>query len=89
MKKVYCDLHIFDLSQKIYVYDTETGSLECVAIASIEELPEVINAVCAETGIPTVHLRGNQSSANMVSEDILAYSKMNYSHQNNLVIEVK
>ena len=89
MKKIYCDLHIFDLSQKIYVYDTETGSLECVAIASIEELPEVINAVCAETGIPNVQLGGNLSYANMVSEDILAYSKMNYSHQNNLVIEVK
>jgi hypothetical protein len=51
MKKVYCDLHIFDLSQKIYVYDTDTGDLECVALSTIEELPEVINAVCAETGI--------------------------------------
>lgn len=89
MKKVYCDLHIFDLSQKIYVYDTDTGDLECVAIATIEELPEVINAVCAETGIPNIHLGGNLSYANMVSEDILAYSKMNYSHKNNLVIEVK
>jgi len=89
MKKIYCDLHIFDLSQKIYVYDTETGSLECVAIATIEELPEVINAVCAETGIPNVHLGGNLSYAHMVSEDILAYSKMKDNHKNNIVIEVK
>ena len=51
MKKVYCDLHIFDLSQKIYVYDTDTGDLECVALSTIEELPEVINAVCGEAGI--------------------------------------
>lgn len=89
MKKVYCDLHIFDLNQKIYVYDTETGNLECVAIATIEELPEVINAVCAETDIPNVHLSGNLSYAHMVSEDILAYAKMNYNHKNNIVIEVK
>ena len=89
MKKVYCDLHIFDLSQKIYVYDTDTGDLECVALSSIEELPEVINAVCAETGIQTVHLGGNLSYAHIVSEDILAYSKMNYNHKNNLTIEVK
>ena len=89
MKKVYCDLHIFDLSQKIYVYDTDIGDLECVALSTIEELPEVINAVCAETGIQTVHLGGNLSYAHMVSEDIVAYSKMNYSHQNNLIVEVK
>ena len=89
MKKIYCDLHIFDLTQKIYVYDTESGDFECVALATIEEHPEVINAVCAETGIPNVHLGGNLSFAHMVSEDIVAYSKMNYSHKNNLTIEVK
>lgn len=88
MKKIYCDLHIFDLEQKIYVYDTETGDLECVAIAAIEELPEVINAISAETGIPTVHLGGNLTYAAMVSEDIVAYSKMHYS-QNKIFVEVK
>lgn len=89
MKKIYCDLHIFDLEQKVYVYDTETGSLECVAISTIEELPSVINAVCAETGIQNVHLGGNLSYAHIVSEDIIAYSKMNYSNQNELRVEVK
>lgn len=89
MKKVYCDLHIFDLEQKVYVYDTATGSLECVAISTIEELPSVINAVCAETGIQNVHLGGNLSYAHIVSEDIIAYSKMNYSNQNELKVEVK
>lgn len=89
MKKVYCDLHIFDLTQKIYIYDTETGNLECVALATIEELPEVINAVCAETGVPNVHLGGNLSYAHMVSEDIVAYSKMNYSTKQDIIVEVK
>lgn len=89
MKKVYCDLHIFDLEQKIYVYDTENGSLECVALSTIEELPAVINAVCAETGIANVHLGGNLTYAHMVSEDIVAYSKMNYSTKQNIVVEVK
>lgn len=89
MKKIYCDLHIFDLEQKIYVYDTEDGSLECVALSTIEELPAVINAVCAETGIPNVHLGGNLTYAHMVSEDIIAYSKMNYSTKQNIIVEVK
>jgi hypothetical protein len=39
MKRIYCELHLFDLHQKVYVVDTETGNKECVAIAPMEELP--------------------------------------------------
>ena len=44
MKRIYCELHLFDLHQKVYIIDTETGDKECVAIAPMEELPEVYGA---------------------------------------------
>ena len=87
MKKIYCDLHIFDLEQKIYIYDTENGDLNCVAMATIEELPEVMNALSAEYGIPNIHLSGNLCYATMLSENIVAYSKKHY-NWNNIEVEV-
>lgn len=88
MKKIYCELHIFDLEQKIYIYDTETGDLDCIAMTTIEELPEVITALSSEKNIPNIHLGGNLTYARMVSEDIVAYSNMHYS-KNNIMVEVK
>ena len=87
MKRIYCELHLFDLHQKVYVVDTETGNKECVAIAPMEELPEVISALSSEKKINHVYLSGNSVFGNAVSEDIVAYSKMNYSW-NNIIVEV-
>ena len=87
MKRIYCELHLFDLNQKVYIVDTDTGEKECMAIATMETLPEVISAVSNEKKINHVYLAGNSVLGNAVSEDIIAYSKMNY-NWNNIIVEV-
>lgn len=87
MKRVYCEIHMFDLHQNIYVVDPETGNKECVAMTTLEELPEVISAICDAQKVYKVTLSGNSVYGAAVSEDILAYSKKHYSW-NNIEVEV-
>ena len=87
MKRIYCELHLFDLNQKVYIVDLDTGEKECMAIATMETLPEVISAVSNEKKINHIYLAGNSVLGNAVSEDIIAYSKMNY-NWNNIIVEV-
>lgn len=87
MKKIYCELHIFDLHQRVYIVDTDTSEKECVAVTTMEGLPEVISAISNEKQIKHVWLSGNSVFGNAVSEDIITYSKRNYSW-NNIVVEV-
>ena len=87
MKRIYCELHLFDLHQRVYIVDTETGDKECVAIASMEELPEVISAISNEKNVHHVYLAGNSVLGNAVSEDIVTYTKRNY-NWNNIIVEV-
>ena len=87
MKRVYCEIHMFDLHQNIYVVDPETGDKDCVAITTLEELPEVISAICDAKKVFKVTLTGNSVYGAAVSEDILAYSKKHYSW-NNIEVEV-
>ena len=87
MKRIYCELHMFDLHQRVYIIDPDTGDKECVAITTMEGLPEVISALSSEKKINHVYLTGNSVFGNAVSEDIVAYSKMNYS-RNNIIVEV-
>lgn len=87
MKKIYCELHMFDLHQRVYVVDPETGIRECVAITTMEGLPEVISAISNEKKLDKVILSGNSIFGAAVSEDIIAYSKKNY-NWNNIEVEV-
>lgn len=87
MKRVYCEIHMFDLHQNIYVVDPETGNKECVAMTTLEELPEVISAICDAQKVYKVTLSGNSVYGAAVSEDILAYSKKHY-NWNNIEVEV-
>ena len=86
MKKIYCELHMFDLNQKVYIVD-EVGVQTCVATVAIEGLPEVISAISGESNIPNVILNGNRILCAAVSEDILEYSKMHYDW-NDIKVEV-
>ena len=56
MKRVYCELHMFDLNQTIYIVDPSTGNKEAVAVTTMEELPEVISAICDNKKIYKVTL---------------------------------
>ena len=87
MKRIYCELHLFDLHQRVYIIDPDTGDKECVAIAPMEELPEVISAISNEKNVHHVYLAGNSVLGNAVSEDITTYSKIHY-NWNNIIVEV-
>ena len=87
MKKIFCELHIFDLEQKVYMIDDETGKRDIVAIAVAEELPAVISALSSEKQISNVVLSGNFIYSSLISEDIIAYSKLHYNN-NEIKVEV-
>ena len=78
---------MFDLNQTIYIVDPATGYKEQVALTTMEELPEVISAICDNKKVYKVILTGNSIYGAAVSEDILAYSKKHYSW-NNIEVEV-
>ena len=78
---------MFDLHQSIYVVDPAVGNKEQVAITTLEELPEVISAICDARQVFKVILAGNSVYGAAVAEDLLAYSKKNYSW-NNIEVEV-
>lgn len=78
---------MFDLHQNIFVVEPETGDKECVAITTMEELPEVISAICDAKKVYSVLLSGNSVYSEAVRQDLLAYSKKHYSW-NNLEVEV-
>lgn len=88
MKKIYCELHLFDLNQTIYIVDPSTGNKEAVAISTMEELPEIINAVSHNKKICDVLLTGNSILGAAIAEDILSYAKIHYSDCDNIKVEV-
>ena len=87
MKKIFCDLHLFNLEHNVYVIDLDNNSTELITTVSIEELPEIISAVCHSRNIDNILLQGNSIYSSAIAEDIIAYSKINY-NKNNLEIEV-
>mgnify|MGYP003489281335 FL=1 len=56
-------------------------------MATMEELPEVISAICDAKKVFKVTLAGNSVYGAAVAEDLLAYSKKHYSW-NNIEVEV-
>jgi hypothetical protein len=87
MKKLYCELHLFNLDQQIYIIDPESGYKEQVAIATMEELPEVLCAICDSKDISKIWLSGNSVFGQAIKEDVLSYTKQHYSW-NDIEIEV-
>lgn len=78
---------MFDLNQTIFLIDPSTGEKEALAMTTMEELPEVISAICDSQNVYKVLLTGNSVYGAAVSEDIVAYSKRHYK-QNDIEIEV-
>ena len=78
---------MFDLHQNIYIVDSSVGSKEQIAITTLEELPEVISALCDAKQVFKVTLAGNSIYGAAVAEDLLTYSKKHY-NWNNIEVEV-
>ena len=88
MKKVYCELHMFDLTQKIYVIDTETNQCEFITVSTMDRLPEMICAICNDDrNIKSVVIKGNTTFSSNIAENILSYSKEYYNY-NEIKVEV-
>ncbi len=87
MKRIYCELHMFDLNQTIYLVDPETGHKEAIAVTTMEELPEVISAICDSQKVYKVMLTGNSVFGAAVAEDVVTFSKRHY-NWNNIEVEV-
>lgn len=88
MKKIFCNVNMFDLEQLVYIIDDETDGKDIVAMSTIEELPATISALSNEMGIADVVLSGNIVTYNtLLSDNIIQYSKLNY-NQNEIKVEV-
>jgi hypothetical protein len=87
VNRIYCDINLFDLYQKVYIINPSLGLKECVTVSPMEELPEVINAVSNEKNIKKILLTGNAILCDSIAQDITVYNRKNYS-QNNIEIEV-
>lgn len=89
MVKIYCELHLFDLYQKIYTVDMSSGEKTVRGQATMEELPAAITALSNELKYNKVVLAGNSVLGKVVAEDIVEYAKRNYNWtDNNIEVEV-
>lgn len=87
MKKIVCEIHLFDLHQRVFLVDTETNEKNWIAIAMIDSIPETVSALCDKQKVYSVTLTGNKEYNNTLSKDILEYSRTHYNN-NSIEIEV-
>ena len=88
MKKIYCDIHLFDLHQRVFMMDTEApDSSVCVAISTVAKLPETLATLSATKNVDTIVLQGNKEYGKFISKEIKEYALNNY-NKNNIEIEV-
>lgn len=84
--KILCNLNLFALDQTIYLLKDD-GSVEAIAQAEMEQLPEVISAICSEYDTRKVVLNGSVAFAQTIAEDITTFSAKNYNN-NTIQVEV-
>ena len=78
-KVIYCNFHLFELHQRIYMIDLEASvSPKEIAISTLESLGEIISQMCDKYSIDTVHLFGNSDTALEISKEINSKQLTNY-----------
>ena len=87
MKKIFCNINLFDLHQQVYLIDTDANKEDCIGLTELDKIPEMICSLCDNKKVYKVILSGNKEYNNKLSNNILEYSKMNYNN-NNIEIEV-
>ena len=82
MKKIFCDINLFDIEQKIFLIDTLQPSLDVVlGFSDIKDLGKKISAINAQSAINDILLVGNEKLCQPIVEEILAHSKMEYNKE--------
>lgn len=87
MKKVFCEIHLFELHQNVFIID-DNNNIKQSAITTIENLPKAINAVCDKEKTYNIVLGGNSIYGEALKEKIINYSKNHYTWSDNIEIEV-
>lgn len=77
--KILCNLNLFALEQTIYLIDDQ-GEVNPIAATEIEQLPEVIAAICNEYDAHDVTLIGNNIYALNLADGIREYGLKHYSN---------
>lgn len=83
---ILCNIFMFDLHQRIILVD-ETGNMNEIAIANLDNLSTTIADVCSQYKINKVHLIGNKDFSSAVAENICMYSATKYGN-NCIEVEV-
>lgn len=84
--KIICNLNLFSLDQIVYLA-TDAGTIEPIAEVEMEQLPEVLAAVCNEYDTHEVLLSGYTVYAETIAEDVKEFGLKHYSN-NNIKVEV-
>lgn len=84
--KIICNLNLFALDQIIHLA-TDAGTIEPIAEVEMEQLPEVLAAVCNEYDTHEVILSGHTVYAESIAEDVKEFGLKHYSN-NNIKVEV-
>lgn len=87
MKKIICNLNLFTMNSPVFILNTETDNLEYVCDSALSLLPTTLSVLSADKQIPKICLSGNKQYGDKLAQDILEYSKTNYS-ENIIEIEV-
>ena len=90
MKKIMCKIELFDVSQNIYIVDTETGDMDYVATTTFDTIDKTLATLSYSKSIPNIVLMGATGFSEQLATNIINYSKTTYGEDKiNLEIEVK
>ena len=89
MKKIVCNLNLFDINQNVYIidYETDSHSVKTFSQISMDELPNFIQALAEEEQVETIVLNGENTYCKAMAENVAKYFSNNYS-TNKINIEV-
>ncbi len=87
MKKIYCDLKMFNLFQDIYIIDSLTGEKEKIITIPMEKVAETISLISNEKNISKIILTGKCDFNNAIADSIISHSKIFYK-KDNIEVEV-
>jgi hypothetical protein len=79
--KIACCFSLSDLHQKVYLFKDE-GLIKCVALGDVNNLDEVIVTMCNKYNCNTVHLFGNETYLEKLTEDIKICFAKKYERNN-------
>lgn len=85
MKKIFCNLNLFDQNQQIFIID-DCGQ-QHITNTDFENLSEKISSMSNISDINHIVLMGPKTFCSEIANEILTYSKTNY-NRNEIEVEI-